>query len=147
MFSFETECRDTGERLTNSSEDIESLRLRLHSKHDAAKISFISDDKRRHEVISCVDSEHKVSLRISSAVGNVRNERWHLEKVIRYLEAGFLAEWGKDLHNRWIENSKPVPMTEEQIAQLRRWGFPTTIDEMIQALPKILGRAEKDSGA
>lgn len=137
MFRFETESRETGERLTNSPEEIEKLRLRLHSRLNAKDINFISDDKRRHEVISSVDNEKKVSLRIFSAVGNARNERWDLEKVLRYLESGFLAEWGGDLHNLWIDNSKPKPMTAEQIEQLRRWGFPTTIDEMIKTLPEL----------
>lgn len=140
---FETECRETGEKLTNSPEVIEDLRLRLHSKLDAPKINFISDDKRRHEVIFSVDGENKVSLRIFSAVGNVRNERWQLDKVMSYLEAGFLAEHGKDLHKRWIENSKPKPMTEDQIEQLRRWGFPTTIDETIKVLPKLCGLSDE----
>ncbi len=135
---FDTADRETGERLTNTPAAVEDLKRRLLSRLEASKISLISNDQRWHYIKSCVGPDQKVSLTVTSKAGSEYTYRWPIDKLMGQIEAGFLAEYGGDLHSRWIENSKPRPLSETERVVIEE--FSISADSLLKAFAERIGK-------
>ena len=134
MFMFETEDRDTGKKMEDAPENIDAVKARLRSDNSVG-MEFITADKRTILVAVPLKDDGKISLRIRTIIGRERLERWPLSKLELQLESGFLTEkWG-ELHDRWIENSKPRPLSPEAKEFLEK--HPITINSIVSAIAKI----------
>lgn len=122
---FNIRDRETGEQFNHTPEEINDLRARLASKALAPSIRLTSFDNRPHFIREALGSDGKVSLYVHSAVLREYCYRWPLEKIMRQIEGGILTETGGRLHELWIENSKPQPLSEEDQAFLARYPLPT----------------------
>lgn len=104
---------------------ISDLEARLKSKSLAPSIRLISVDNRPHFIREAVGTDGKVSLYAHSVVLREYCYRWPLEKIMGQIEGGLLTETGGRLHELWIENSKPKPLSEEELEFLAQHPLPT----------------------
>lgn len=123
---FNTLDPDSSKRITESRETVAEIIAGLKSGI-GAELALISDDGRSHVVDLVLPGESRVRVEIISAVGNSRKETWSFGKFESFLSAGFLSVRDGSVHRKWIENSRPKPLSDEAKASIndfyRRHGF------------------------
>ncbi|MBY3151397.1 hypothetical protein HFO56_03215 [Rhizobium laguerreae] len=115
MFYFDTKDRHTGQLLTESAETIADIKRRLRS-NDVRHMLFCGNDRRTHMLDQSFPDEKLVTLWTTTTTGNERRERWSFAKFESYLDGGLIGLSYGDLHNRWIEEAKPKPLSPEMVA-------------------------------
>ena len=81
------------------------------------KVTFQTDMDQRVEPLKSADRDGKVSVGITTNIGNRRTERWTLDKISQYMRAGFwFARLDGVVHDGGYAQAKQVEREESDRA-------------------------------
>lgn len=117
MFMFDVHDPITGKRASESEATIADLKRRLRA-NDVHMLKFCGFDHRTHVLDWSDPASNTVALWTTTSYGSERREKWTFSKFENYLEGGLIGVRGGELHQKWIESSKPKPLDPEAAAWL-----------------------------
>ena len=143
MFGRYNTKTDDGEQIKESDERIAETMAMLRGPR-AASLEFVSNIGQKIVVRAPVaEGGKEVSLRITSAAGNERNEWWDVSKLESWLEAGFFVRTDGEAYRQW---SRPQELPF-RFAPKVDGAYAKEVTDKAADLAKRLGAAGDREGA